>query len=472
VEIRDYLRMLRRGWPAIVLFTVLGVGLASAYVAFAPKRYEANAVLYVSAAAPVTTVDLQVGIQFAVNAAPSYADIIQSPEVLGPVAEQLTSSRSLSDLESMVQANARESTAIIDVTASAPTAREAANIANAVATTAKSVIPSITPARSGSARQTIQLATVRNAPEPEAPVSPNTKRVLAIGLIVGAALGLGLTIAQQALDTRLRRPEDLQQVAKVRLVGVIPRPRRAERTHVVVRDDPASSAVESYRSLRTNLAYLESEPRCSLLLTDVGPREDAKVPVNIAWSIAQAGRRVLLVDLDLRQSAISDLLQLRAGTGMSDVLAGETDLRSIVQTTTQPGLSVAVAGATQLSPSDLLSTPVMDRVLREAEADYDFVILHAPPLLSYTDAAVVSRVAGQTLLTVRAGGARALDLTTALGALQNVRVEPLGLILVGARAHMGDLSKVRGIWSRPRAVSRPQWDVPEIGDRPTAREQS
>lgn len=462
MEIRDYLRMLRRGWPTIVLVTAIGVGLALGYLAVAPKRYEATAVLYVSTAAPESTTDLQLGLQFAVNAAPTYADIVQSPEILGPVAEQLMPNRSLADLEQMVSANARESTALIDVTASAPTASEAANIANAVATTAGDVIPTLTPQRSTSARPIIQLATVRNAPEPEAPVSPNSKRILAIGFIVGAALGLGLAIARQALDTRLRRPEDLA-LSQVPLLAVLPRPKRSERTHIVVRDDSASPGVESYRSLRTNLAYLESDERRSLLFTGVGHRDEAKVPVNLAWSIAQAGRRVLLVDLDLRQSAVRDLLHLQVGDGISDVLAGKADLASIVHPTTQPGLEVVVAGATQLNPSDLLSSPVMARVLREAEAQYDYVVLHAPPLLAYTDAAVVSRVAGQTLLTVRSG-TRTVDLETSLAALRNVRVEPLGLVLVGAPANVGDLSKVRGSWARPRALQRQQWDTHHAED--------
>jgi succinoglycan biosynthesis transport protein ExoP len=363
-----------------------------------------------------------------------------------------------------VQANARESTALIDVTASAGTASEAANIANAVATTASDVIPTLTPpSRSASARPVVQLTTVRNAPEPETPVSPNAKRVLAIGFIVGLALGLGLAIARQALDTRLRRPEDFQHVANVPLLAVVPRPKRSERTHIVVRDDPSSSAVESYRSLRTNLAYLESGERRSLLFTGVGHRDEAKVPVNLAWSIAQAGRRVLLVDLDLRQSTVQDLLHLQPVEGMSDVLAGQADLHGIAHPTSQAGLDVAVAGSTSLNPSDLLSSPVMERVLRRAEAEYDYVVLHAPPLLAYTDAAVVSRVAGQTLLTVRSG-TRAVDLATSLGALRNVRVEPLGLVLVGAPAHVGDMSKVRGIWTRPRPLARPQWDTPHLDD--------
>jgi Mrp family chromosome partitioning ATPase len=136
-----------------------------------------------------------------------------------------------------------------------------------------------------------------------------------------------------------------------------------------------------------------------------------------------------------------------------------------VQPTSQPGLSVLVSGTTQPSPSDLLSSPIAAQVLRSAEGAYDLVVLHAPPLLAYTDAAVVSRVAGSTVISVRAGNARAVDLRRALVALQNVAVEPLGLVLTGARAHVGDVGKARGVGTRPRSSVRPQWDQhPEPGD--------
>ena len=463
MELRDYLRMLRRGWPVVLLVTAASVGLAVAYLTIAPKRYETTAVVLVSAGAPESTTDLQLGLQYAVNVAPTYADIVHSPEVLGPVAEQLMPSRSIDQLEDIVAAGARESTALIDITATAGGAREAANIANSVATTAVHVIPSLTPRGAKAPRSMVTLQVVRMAPEPETALSPDTSRTLALGVVIGLALGLATTLASQALDTRLHRPGGVRELTSAPLLAMLPRISRSQRSRIVVRDDPGSPVVEAYRTLRTNLVHLESGERRSLLFVGVGHREGPEVPVNLAWSIAQAGRRVLLVDLDLRQSAVGDLLHLRVGTGMADVLAEKVDLAQAIQPTGQTGLDVVLSGTPQPSPSDLLSSPLMERILLEAEADYDYVVLHTPPLLAYTDAAVVSRVTGQTLVTVRAGRTKAAELTAALDALQNVRVAPLGVVLVGARPHIGDMNKLHGggrgrNHARPERVPRLNWD--------------
>ncbi|WP_375432505.1 polysaccharide biosynthesis tyrosine autokinase [uncultured Friedmanniella sp.] len=470
MELRDYLRMLRRGWPTVLLVTALAVGLAAIYLTVAPKRYEATAVIFVSANQPDTITDLQQANQFAVNAAATYAEIAHSATVLAPVAEQLRPSRTVEQLEEMVTTGRRESTSLIDVTASASSAAEAANVANATAASAVKVIPALTPQSGSGTRSLVDLQVVRSAPEPSTALSPDTSRVLAIGLIAGLALGLGLTITSQALDTRLRRPEDLRHLTKLPLLAVLPRLRRSQRDAIVVRDDPASAAVESYRSLRTNLSYLESAGRRSLLFTGVADdRHSVQVPVNLAWSMAQSGRSVLLVDLDLRQSSVGEILHLTSQAGMADVLAGTSEMHDVIHETAQPGLHVALAGTTQPSPSDLLSTPRMEAVLRLAERDYDYVVLHAPPILTYTDAAVVARAAGQTLVTVSAAHTRAVELTSALVALGNVRVEPLGLVLVGSRVHVGDINKVRGIWTRRPPTGgvsqgrRVEWDW---ADRP------
>src|SRR5918994_976385 len=102
MEIRDYLRMLRHGWPAVVLITTLFVALAAAYVALAPKRYDATTVLFVSAHSPKSIADLHEGAQFAGSAAITYAEIIDSVTVLGPAGERLRPQMSVDTLADMV----------------------------------------------------------------------------------------------------------------------------------------------------------------------------------------------------------------------------------------------------------------------------------------------------------------------------------------------------------------------------------
>lgn len=442
MELRDYLRMLRRGWPAIVLVTALFVGLASLYLAVAPKRYESSTAVLVSASDPRTIGDLEEGRQFSVNAAATYADIVDSATVLGPVAAELRPQRDVDDLAEMVTTGVPETTTLINIVVAGDDPAQAAAIANATAASAIRVIPALENPAEGP--PLVRLQQLRPAVEPVSAVSPDVKRILALGLVVGVCVGIGATIAGQTLDTRIRRLDDMRELTEVPLLAVVPHLKRAQRQGLVVRDDPTGAAGEAFRTLRTNLRFLETKERRSLVFTAVADdRDGAQVPANLAWSLAQAGRRVLLVDLDMRQSTVGDAVGIKSGPGLADVLTGQAELSQVVHPTQHARLQVVLSGSAQASPSDLLSAPIMTSVLRRMESDHDVVILHAPPLLTYTDAAVVSGAAGGTLVTAAAGRTRGHELTTALSALENVWVKPVGVVLTGARRGV-DLSRGSG----------------------------
>ena len=284
--------------------------------------------------------------------------------------------------------------------------------------------------------------------------SPNVKRTLALGLVVGLCVGLAVTIVAQTLDGRIRRVQEVRQLADVPLLGTLPRLRRRERRGLVVREKPSSEVGEAFRALRTSISFLESKDRRSLLITAVANETDgAQVPANLAWTLAQTGQKVLLVDLDLRRSAVGDMFGLAARSGMSDVLAGQSRLVDVIRPTEHPCLSVVLSGTTPPSPSELLGRPAMASGVDWMERHYDHVIMHAPPLLSYTDATVVSVTVGGTLVTVAAGSTQAQHLTTALVALANVRVRPLGLVLTQVHSSSSDVGRVRSGTNRLRSKS-------------------
>ena len=457
MEIRDYLRMLRRGWPAVVLITTLFVGIAAAYLALAPKRYNASTVLFVSAANLRSISDLQQSAQFSATAAITYAEIIDSATVLGPIAERLRPQMEIDDLADMVECTVREETTLIDITVSGTERRQVATIANAVGLSATRIIPELEETPSG--RDLVRLQQIRPAVDPTHVASPNAKRTIALGFVVGLCVGLAVTIVAQTLDSRIRHVEEVGQLADVPLLAVVPRLRRSQRRGLVVRDRPSSEAGEAFRTLRTNISVLGSRDRPSLLITAVtGDRDGAQVPVNLAWTLAQTGQQVVLVDLDLRRSTVGDMIGMQPATGMSDALAGQHGLQDVIRPTEHPCLSVVLSGTAQPSPSELLSAPSMTEVLTWMERHFDHVILHAPPLLSYTDAAVVAGIAGGTLITVSAGSTQGQQLTTALIALTNVRVKPLGLVLTHVSSSIGSAKVRSGLLrtrSRPGNLSQP-----------------
>ena len=433
MELRDYIRMLKRGWPVIVLVTALMVSLSALYVTVAPKSYEASTMLFVSGENPTSAGELSEGNSFALSAVTTYGKIIPSAAVLGPAGASLQPPQPASDLYSAVTAVVPEETTLIIITAAADDPQAAANLANAVAATSTQVLPALQASDSG--RPLIAVQQLRPATPPPSPVSPDAKRVLALGLVVGLCVGLALTISAQTLDTRIRRADDVRSLTDVPLLAEVRhRKRRGQQRFLAVRDEPAGAAGEAYRTLRTNLGFMEPRQRRSLVFAAVTEdRNNAQVPANLAWSLAQAGWSVLLVDLDLRRSTIADTLGILPQHGLADVLLGKRNLPEVVIRTAEPHLRVVTAGTPQSSPSDVLSGPAMNNLLRRMEQEYDYVILHAPPLLYYTDAALVSRAAGGSVVTVAAGRTRAQELTTAMTALANVRIKPAGLVLAGIR---------------------------------------
>lgn len=451
MELRDYLQMLRRGWPTVVVSGLLGLIAALGYLSVTPQQFQATATVLIVPDRPGTLTDLQLGTQFTVTAAPTYADLIESEVILAPAAEAAVSPADAQTFAGLVTATAREGTSLIDIVATGGSGAEAAMTANEVATSAATVIPALSRAGSSAGTALVDIQVVGVAVDPGAPVSPVASRILTLGVIIGLLLGLAVAITRQSLDTTLRRPDDLRASTSVPLLTTLPRLGRKHRNGVVVRDRPSSPAVETYRSLRTNLSHLGTDDRRSLLFTAVSTtRGNAEVPVNLAWSMAQGGRSVLLVDLDLRQSPISALLELR-GPGVSEVLADGVEMFDAIQVTSQPGLDVMPAGDVRGNPSDLLSGASMAELLRLAEKHYEVVVLHAPPVLSYTDAAVVSRMAGHTLVVVTAGTSRVAQFRSALSVLGNVRVQPLGLVLTESRMFRADKSTVQDVWARRRS---------------------
>ena len=460
MDIRDYVRMLKRGWPVVLLGAVAFAVLASVYLALTPKQYEATAVLLVSTKDPGNVTDLQLGAQFSVNAVATYAQIIDSTTVLGPVATAMRPQMKPDDLVSMVSTATAQGSFLISVTATGHDPALVANIANAAAASAGRIIPTLEGVSGG--QPLVALQTIRPAVERDQAVSPNAKRILVIGFFIGAVVGLAVAIALQALDTRIRRVHDLQVLTDVPLLGVVPRVRRAAHNGVVVRDDSTGVAGEAFRTLRTNVRFLDSGIRRSLVIAAVADQSDgAHVPANLAWMLAEAGRRVLLVDLDLRRSTVGDTVGISGGSGMTDVLAGPARLTDVIRETGHPNLQVVISGVTPPNPSELLSIPKMGSLVAWMESHYDHVILHAPPILAYSDAAVIAGVGGAsprqpaapgTLITVTTGRTRAQDLDTALTVLANVGVSPLGLVLT--RAGKSILERRKGGGGLTRRGSR------------------
>jgi capsular exopolysaccharide synthesis family protein len=430
VDLRDYVRLVRKRWKIISLCVLLALGGAIVLTALTPKSYSAHAQLFVSARA--TADDLSSAAQgstFTEQRVKSYADIMNTPYVTQPVIEKLKLPLTDGQLAGKISASNPLDTVLLNVSVTDHDPVLAASIANAVATQFTQVVKILeTPDSSTSAL--VQATVVSNAATPTAPVSPRPKINLALGVLVGLALGIGAAVLRESLDTTIKGAEDLSALTPSPLLGIIPEDSEA-RTSPLISAEQGNLRAEAYRQVRTNLQFIDVERTVkSVVITSAIPDEGKSTTAcNLAIAFARTGARVLLVEADLRRPKTADYLGIEGAVGLTNVLLGQVAVGDVLQTWGTLPLKVLPSGPIPPNPSELLGSTPMIELIKLLGSHADIVILDAPPLLPVTDAAVLSTVCDGALIVARHGHTRRDQLTAASESINKVGGRVLGVIL-------------------------------------------
>ena len=204
------------------------------------------------------------------------------------------------------------------------------------------------------------------------------------------------------------------------------------RSELITLSDPRSPASEAYRALRTNLEFSSLEhPLRSLLVTSPTAQADKSMTLaNLAVIMVEGGRRVVLVDADLRRPALHDIFGVGNTSGLSDVIRQSDEISSLpLQESGIEGLKLLTSGPLPQNPSVLLGSVRMDEVIACVTEQADLVLLDAPPVLAVTDAAVLAMRVDGTLLVVRAGRTRREHIRQAKALLAKVNAHLVGAAL-------------------------------------------
>lgn len=272
-----------------------------------------------------------------------------------------------------------------------------------------------------------------------APIEPSSPRVL-LNTLLAAALGLlvalGLAFLMDHLDDTVKSPDDVSELAGAPTLGVISQMRldkkAGDRQRLASIVAPRSPVAEAFRALRTNLEFASvDEPLRSLLVTSAIPGEGkSTISANIAVAFAQAGRRVILLDADMRRPSIHRLFELPNAYGLTTLLrAEETAISSVAHRTEEPNLRVITTGPLPPNPAELLGSQRMREVLDRLSAEAEMIIVDSPPLHAVTDAAVLASALGGTLLVIHAGRTRRAAVRQAKEALDRVSAHVVGVVL-------------------------------------------
>ena len=430
MELKDYIRVIRKRWRVIVAAMLVVLAGAALATALSPKVYEAQTQLFVSTSGGNDSGALLQGSSFTQQRVKSYADVITSPKVLDPVIKALGLDTTAAKLATHITATVPLDTVLIEVAVTDSAPRRAAEVADAVGNQFTTTVAELE-AVSSTRPSPVKITIVKTPTVPTAPISPKPTRNLALGVVLGLLLGLGLALLRDLLDTTIKGEKDCAEVTDATVIGSIGFDPDAPKRPLLVQADPHSARAEAFRTLRTNLQFVDAanHPRSIVFTSSLPAEGKTTTAANLAITMAASGARVCVVEGDLRRPRLLEYMGLDGSVGLTNVLIGQANLSDALQQFADAGLYVLGAGPIPPNPSELLGSDAMEKTLRELESRFDVVIIDAPPLLPVTDAAVLSTIAGGTVVVVGVGLVDRDHLAKSLQSLDAVKGRVLGLVL-------------------------------------------
>ena len=305
--------------------------------------------------------------------------------------------------------------------------------------------------------ETNNVRVLEPAVRPDTPVYPRRGMTLALAALAGLLAGLGLAFLFEHADSRIRFWRDVEGSFGLKVLGIIPligerlRGRAKQLREHKERDlfaahHPKSGVAEACRTLRTNLQFMATvRPINTLLVTSADPAEGkSTVIVNTAISMASSGKRVLIIEADMRRPRLKNSFELTHERGLSTCLVSGEQAEGHIHQTSWDNLDVMLCGPIPPNPAELLQTEHFKRLMAEVTSSYDFVLLDSPPTLPVADAMVLAGQVDGVLLVVRAGKTSRYALREALRHLRAIDAPLLGAVLNYQETRRGRFSRRYG----------------------------
>lgn len=426
-ELRAVMTGLRRYWRSLVGCVLAGVAAASLLTVATPRTYQSTMTFFVATAANSQATNQLQQDEFAQRRINSYVGVMNSELLASRVITATGLELEPDDIIAMISSSVDPDTVLMNVTITDTSPDRSLVIAKAIASNFDTVIGEVENRSRGAG---VQLRVVSGPTLNPDPVTPRTSLNLGLGLLLGVGLGVAQALLRDRVDTSFHSREDLARVTGVPVLAML-QTQSSSRKHAPILLAGRSRLAESLRHLRTNLRFVDAASPVSVLVVTSSVESEGKstISANLAQSFAEAGRKVLLIDGDLRRPRVESYLDLEASAGLTNVLIGEAELHDVTQEWGSDGLEVLASGPIPPNPNELLGGAVMEQLLLQAREDYALVIIDTPPILPVADALILAALADGAILVVRHGRTTGEQVSRSLEMLQSASARVLGTVL-------------------------------------------
>lgn len=438
MSIADLLQIVRKHLASAIISFVVVFAAVAAVTFIMPPKYTATAEVFATYAGQSgetqTTNDMSSGANYLNTQITTYPELVKTEAVLQPVIKDLGLDMTTTDLAGVVTATNPPNTFMVDISAEVGDPQQAADIANSVAKNLADQISSDLYNNSSSSNGSpIKLTVVQKAQTPTSQSSPNIPLYLAVGLIFGIIVGVGVALLRDILNTKVDSTDDVRELTHASSLGTVPQATILDDSRPVIVAQPAGSEAEEFRRIRTNLSFLTTTATQGhgrlLVISSTNPSEGkTTVSANVAVALAEEGKSVLFIDADLRHPSVAHKLGIEGHVGLSHVLSRQASPADVIQKYWKPNLHIMPAGKRPANASILLNSDLMKEMVERALTQYDYVIIDTAPLSVASEVTVFGRMAGGLVLVTGKGVVEKKELENTATALQAAEVPILGFI--------------------------------------------
>lgn len=428
MQLLDYVRILSRRWLLVTAFALLGIGSAIGVTTQMTPEYASGITFYVAStdATPTASTAYEATL-LAQQQVQSYASLLTSERVAKQVSETLADGSRAQDVQTKIAASVIPQTALLRASVTDSSRTRAWQIATALGPAFSAAVDALERPASGRVSP-VRVSVVDDATVPTAPVSPRPLRNAGLGLLAGTMIGFAVAVLRETLDTTLKTGEELRELTSGPVLAMVGTQTK-EQQEAISRH--RSSYSESYRVLRTNLQYVKVDepPRAVTITSSVAGEGKSFTACNLALTLADAGKRVILVDADLRRPQACAYLGLRQSRGLTSVLAGKASLDEAMVASKNKLLTAIPSGPIPPNPSELLGSARMIALIEQLKELADMVVIDSPPLLPVADAAILAHISDGAILVALHGKVRRDQVSRSVEQLEAVGARFLGSVL-------------------------------------------